>query len=318
MNFREYSAAFHAQNDDILHFGILGMKWGVRRYQNEDGSLTAAGKKRYYKDEVRKSNNQIDEAKRGISSYELSKTDYIKDAIKDIKVLDPRTGYVSDSYTDKDIDTLAKKLTSNKLGMYVQGEKELTKEALYEALKTKYNEQKQKWNTEQHEEAKRVEKAKGIFDSDGKDLFTENDTMKDPKRAKAAADLGLEALNKIGRQGYDPKEGITDGDRDWFIWEDQTIGMATIADLALHGKNKQDIKDLIRAAETLYVSGDENYNHKHGVFQLAESYVGDDYIDALFAILNAKGYLNHSAIKRKNIKMKVKSIKNEKKKIKGC
>ena len=29
----------------IEHHGILGMKWGVRRYQNKDGSLTAAGKK---------------------------------------------------------------------------------------------------------------------------------------------------------------------------------------------------------------------------------------------------------------------------------
>lgn len=47
MDFREYSAAFHAKNDDVLHFGILGMKWGIRRYQNKDGSLTEAGKKRY-------------------------------------------------------------------------------------------------------------------------------------------------------------------------------------------------------------------------------------------------------------------------------
>lgn len=30
-----------------MHYGILGMKWGVRRYQNEDGTLTEAGKRRY-------------------------------------------------------------------------------------------------------------------------------------------------------------------------------------------------------------------------------------------------------------------------------
>ncbi len=34
-------------NNELKHYGILGMKWGVRRYQNKDGSLTAAGRKRY-------------------------------------------------------------------------------------------------------------------------------------------------------------------------------------------------------------------------------------------------------------------------------
>lgn len=34
-------------DNQLAHYGILGMKWGIRRYQNKDGTLTPAGKKRY-------------------------------------------------------------------------------------------------------------------------------------------------------------------------------------------------------------------------------------------------------------------------------
>lgn len=37
-------------NNQLWHWGIKGMKWGVRRYQNSDGTLTAAGQKRYASD----------------------------------------------------------------------------------------------------------------------------------------------------------------------------------------------------------------------------------------------------------------------------
>ena len=38
-------------NNNLQHHGIKGQKWGVRRFQNKDGSLTAKGKKRYNDDD---------------------------------------------------------------------------------------------------------------------------------------------------------------------------------------------------------------------------------------------------------------------------
>lgn len=44
-------------NTYLVHYGIKGMHWGIRRYQNPDGSLTEAGQRRYDKQENKRKEN---------------------------------------------------------------------------------------------------------------------------------------------------------------------------------------------------------------------------------------------------------------------
>lgn len=49
--------------NDIWHYGIKGQKWGIRRYQNSDGTLTASGKRRQKKEEKRQAKEARKQAK---------------------------------------------------------------------------------------------------------------------------------------------------------------------------------------------------------------------------------------------------------------
>ncbi len=76
----------YKKKNELYHYGILGQKWGVRRYQNFDGSYTKAGLQRYYKSkdkyESAKSNYKAIKQDSNYSRYEKK---YAKAKIKEAK-----------------------------------------------------------------------------------------------------------------------------------------------------------------------------------------------------------------------------------------
>ena len=94
-----------AWRQELYHHGIKDMKWGVRRYQNKDGSLTAAGRKRYglpseaEERRIRKNNSRIKADLSRMSDKEL--TDAVVKGSKQNKYAQQQ-GYMSIKTVSKD------------------------------------------------------------------------------------------------------------------------------------------------------------------------------------------------------------------------
>lgn len=160
------------KGDHLEHHGILGMHWGIRRFQNADGSLTTAGKERY---SGKSSSAGLSEArialKNGPEKYG-SMTEYLNTVSQDCLPFDC-------------------------------GPSEYMSKAEIE------------------------------------------------KRADAAATLGLKALARMDPYavGVADVNNPDDWDKKWFVYEDQTIGMALIADLVNQNYTAKECSKLIDLAE---------------------------------------------------------------------
>lgn len=91
---------YHYSNNELTHWGIPGMKWGIRRYQNPDGTLTEAGKRRY----------AINEAKENIRE---AKSNY-----KAVKKARPKFGVIASRDEKRKYDDYSNRKNEAKMNIY--------------------------------------------------------------------------------------------------------------------------------------------------------------------------------------------------------
>lgn len=363
-DFREYSKVYNNYlehnlpyaEDYLCHHGILGMHWGIRRYQNKDGSLTAEGKQRYG-------------SEANFKKYQNTVNKGIKTGANVVGGVGGLAGGLIGGFAGGAIGGSAGGLLGGTVGGAIARSKanKQLKEDLNKGDKNTPNKEVSERIARKTEEAKKIdlekvrnsaltdeikdkwqravetdkfdqdflEKTQNNYDDMPEDAARKQtlkdyqdylnckhihdmaiDKHKNSKELDDAADLGLKALNKIDpHDDWDTDPGDPDA-RDWFNYEDQTIGFVEVADLCKkiskeYANTDEGVKIARAEVNQMLDSLKDNKMREYfkgkseALFDLEDfasvhsnSSDGfkDKYIDAIFAILQAEGKIQHSAV----------------------
>ena len=148
----------------VAHYGIIRQKWGVRRFQNYDGSLTPAGRERYHKmiainvrkDQMRGNDRRHHKARSKVEKViqkefeTTAESKRLKKANDKLAKIQGRMNKRDESYKDPENGILAK--TTNRIGQNAdknrmagalaeQNEAQKAAAKVYDELKSKYKEE---------------------------------------------------------------------------------------------------------------------------------------------------------------------------------